>query len=80
MIDTILILMLVLALIALIVRDLLATVILTSVFSLLSCLAFYILGAPDVALTEAAVGTGIGSVVFIWIVHRTRGSKDAPGR
>jgi uncharacterized MnhB-related membrane protein len=27
--------------------------------------------APDVALTEAAVGTGVGTVVLIWIVYRT---------
>jgi uncharacterized MnhB-related membrane protein len=78
MTDLVLVLMIVLALVSLLVRDLLAAVILASVFSLLSCLVFYVLGAPDVALTEAAVGTGVGSVVFIWIVHRTRGGADAP--
>ena len=63
--------LLVLAILTLLVRDLLASVILVSLFSLLSCLLFFVLGAPDVALTEAAVGTGVGSVVFIWIVHKT---------
>lgn len=71
MIEVILALMLALVVVALLVRDLLVTVILASVFSLLSALAFYLLHAPDVALTEAAVGTGIGTVVFIWIVFRT---------
>lgn len=79
MVDLLLGLMLLIALIALLARDLLATVVLAGVFSLLSCLVFYFLGAPDVALTEAAVGTGIGSVVFIWIVSKTerrdRGSR-----
>jgi len=79
MTDILLVLMLVIAILAMFVRDLLTVVILVSVFSLISCLVFYILGAPDVALTEAAVGTGVGSVVFIWIVHKTerrdRGSR-----
>ena len=62
------------AMLSLGVRDLLSSVILAGVFSLVSCLFYYVLGAPDVALTEAAVGTGIGSVVFIWIVYKTRGA------
>ncbi len=69
-------LMLSLAILALLVRDLLATVVLMGVFSLVSCLFFYILGAPDVALTEAAVGTGIGTVVFIWAVFKTERRDD----
>lgn len=69
--EALLAVMLVVALLALLARDLLATVILASVFSLLCCFVFYIWGAPDVALTEAAVGTGIGTVVFIWIVSKT---------
>lgn len=80
MIDVALILILIVAVVSLLVRDLLATVILASVVSLLSCLVFYLLGAPDVALTEAAVGTGIGSVVFIWIVNRTQRRDDETAR
>ncbi|MFW5745607.1 MAG: Na(+)/H(+) antiporter subunit B, partial [Spirochaetota bacterium] len=38
----------------------------------------YVLGAPDVALTEAAVGTGVGTVVFIWIVSRTERRDRGP--
>ena len=80
MTDVVLALILIVAVVSLLVRDLLATVILASVVSLLSCLVFYLLGAPDVALTEAAVGTGIGSVVFIWIVNRTRRRDDEATR
>ena len=78
MIEVLLLIMLVLALLALLVRDLLGTVVLMGVFSLVSCLVFYILGAPDVALTEAAVGTGVGTVVFIWIVYKTE-RRDRSG-
>lgn len=78
MIEILLVIMLILALLALLVRDLLGTVVLMGVFSLVSCLVFYVLGAPDVALTEAAVGTGIGTVVFIWIVFKTE-RRDRSG-
>jgi uncharacterized MnhB-related membrane protein len=64
------------AVIALQIRDMLAAVLLLGVFSMLSCLIFFLLHAPDVALTEAAVGTGVGTVMLIWIVYRT-GRKDS---
>jgi uncharacterized MnhB-related membrane protein len=71
MVEALLGLMLVSAAVALMVRDMLASVILLGVFSMLSCLVFFLLNAPDVALTEAAVGTGVGTVILIWIVYRT---------
>ncbi len=71
MIEMLLVLMLIVAVIALQIRDMLAAVLVLGVFSLLSCLVFFLLHAPDVALTEAAVGTGVGTVILIWIVFRT---------
>lgn len=71
MIELLLVIMIGLAVIALRSRDLLTAVIVASMFSLVSCLVYLLLAAPDVALTEAAVGTGIGTVVFIWIVFKT---------
>ncbi len=72
MVEALLLLLLVSGIIALQVRDMLASVLLLGVFSLLSCLVFFLLHAPDVALTEAAVGTGVGTVILIWIVFRTQ--------
>jgi uncharacterized MnhB-related membrane protein len=71
MVELLLVLMVVASVMALQVRDMLAAVLLLGVFSLLSCLVFFLMHAPDVALTEAAVGTGVGTVVLIWIVYRT---------
>jgi energy-converting hydrogenase B subunit D len=71
MTQILLILIAIVAIVSLQLRDLLAAVLMMSVFSLLSCLLFFILHAPDVALTEAAVGTGVGTVVMIWIVYKT---------
>ena len=71
MIEILLGLLVVVAVMTLQLKNLLAAVIILGVFSLLSCLVFFLLHAPDVALTEAAVGTGVGTVVFVWIIHKT---------
>lgn len=75
MIEALIVLMVIASIAALQLRDMLAAVLMLGVFSLLSCLVFFLLHAPDVALTEAAVGTGVGTVILIWIVYRT-GRRD----
>lgn len=52
-------------------KDLLAAVIIFSSYSLILCLLFMLLGAPDVAMTEAAVGAGITTVLFLIAIGRT---------
>ena len=71
MIIIFLILMIVLALFTIFSRDLLHGVIALSAMSLISALLFYILHAPDVAITEAAVGAGVSTVVFVWAIRST---------
>ena len=46
-------------------RNLFVAVMLLGIFSLLIALNFFILDAADVALTEAAVGAGISTVLFL---------------
>ena len=46
-------------------ENLFVAVMLTSIFSLLMSTNFFILDAADVALTEAAVGAGITTVIFL---------------
>jgi len=65
------------ALWAIMVRDLLASVILLGAFSLFMCLLWVEMGAVDVAFTEASVGAGITTVLFVITVFKTdRVSKD----
>ncbi|NBK26565.1 MAG: DUF4040 domain-containing protein, partial [Spirochaetia bacterium] len=52
-------LILALGIYALLAKDLLHSVIALSAISMLSALLFTILRAPDVAITEAAVGAGV---------------------
>ena len=65
------------ALCAINVKDLLASIIFLSAFSLFMCLLWLEMGAVDVAFTEAAVGAGLTTVLFIVTVFKTeRMSRD----
>lgn len=52
-------------------KDLLAAALIFSSYSLVMCLLWQHRGAPDVAMTEAAVGAGITTVLFLVTIGRT---------
>lgn len=52
-------------------KDLLAAAIVFSTYSLMMCLLWLHRGAPDVAMTEAAVGAGVTTVLFLVTIGRT---------
>lgn len=59
------------------VRDLLGAAILFGAYSFLMCLLWAVMGAVDVAFTEASVGAGVSTVFFVAAVFRTtRRSRD----
>lgn len=73
----ILLLVLICAIAALSVKDLLSAVIILGAYSFLMCLLWSEMGAVDVAFTEASVSAGIGTVLLIAAVSKTkRRSKD----
>ncbi len=57
--------------------DLFVAVMLTSIFSLLMAANFFILDAADVALTEAAVGAGVTTVIFLCALELTGDREKA---
>ncbi len=62
---------------ALAIKDLLGAAIVFSAYSFLMCLAWAIMGAVDVAFTEAAVGAGVSTIFCVAAVfHTTRRTKD----
>lgn len=62
---------------AIMVRDLLGAAILFGAYSFMMCLLWAIMGAVDVAFTEASVGAGVSAVFFVAAVFRTsRRTKD----
>lgn len=65
------VLIVVCAVAAVFTHDLLAAVAIFGVFSFFSAIYFAILGALDVAFTEAAVGAVITTVFFVTAIFRT---------
>jgi len=52
-------------------RDLLAAALAAGFFSFLVSLEFYILQAPDVAISQAAIGAGLTTAIFIIAIRAT---------
>jgi multicomponent Na+:H+ antiporter subunit B len=59
-------------------RSLLAVAMLTSIYSLLSASLFVVLDAVDVALTEAAIGAGISTILMLATIALTSDEEKAP--
>ncbi len=59
-------------------ESLFAAVILTGIFSLLMAANFFLLDAADVALTEAAIGAGVSTVLFLGALALT-GERERGG-
>ncbi len=53
-------------------KKLLHSLIFLSLFSMLLALKYLTLRAPDVAITEAALGTGLATVVYLVAIRKTR--------
>lgn len=53
-------------------KDLLSAVIIFTSYSLMMALLWLLLRAPDVAMTEAALGAGVTTSLFIVVISRTR--------
>lgn len=70
--------MAVLVLSIIIQRNLFAVVVLSGIYSFLMATVLVALDAVDVAMTEAAVGAGITTVLFLGALHLTRGDDAQP--
>ncbi|MCP3666207.1 MAG: DUF4040 domain-containing protein [Gammaproteobacteria bacterium] len=44
--------------------------------SLLASVLFLLLAAPDVAMTEAAIGSGLTTFLFFFVLGRVRGGEN----
>jgi multicomponent Na+:H+ antiporter subunit B len=59
-------------------RNLFAAVVLFGIYSFLMATVLFALDAVDVAMTEAAVGAGISTVLLLGALHLTGGSEAKP--
>ncbi|GHV91242.1 membrane protein [Spirochaetia bacterium] len=71
MIAALLVFILVLSVYSLFSSDLLYGAIALSAVSMAATVVFYLCHAPDVAITEAAVGAGLSTLVYVWAIRVT---------
>ncbi len=74
-----LVFLIVCALFATLSRRLLTTVLIFMSYSLVMAIIWILLQSPDLAITEAAVGAGVTSILFFLTlkkVHALKGTKD----
>ena len=60
------------------VRNLFAVAVLTGIYSFIMATVLLVLDAPDVALTEAAVGAGVGMVLMVGALYLTKTDEAPP--
>jgi uncharacterized MnhB-related membrane protein len=44
--------------------------------SLFAAVCYVLLGAPDVAMTEASIGSGLSTLIFLYALRRTEIAKE----
>jgi uncharacterized MnhB-related membrane protein len=57
-------------------RSLPISILAAGLVSLLTSVQFLLLAAPDVAMTEAAIGSGLTTFLFFFVLGRVRGGID----
>jgi energy-converting hydrogenase B subunit D len=68
----VLVIMIAAAFLAVILRDLLSSVIALAAASLLLALEYYLLHAPDVAIAEAGIGAALTMAIYIFAIRATK--------
>lgn len=64
------------AIYAIMAKTALNAVIASGIISLMASILFLVVGAPDVAMTEAAIGSGLTTVVFIYALKHVRKRRE----
>lgn len=65
------------ALVTIRTRRLPVAILATGLVSLFTAVLFVILAAPDVAMTEAAIGSGLTTFLFFFVLGRVRGMRNS---
>jgi len=69
-------LILVSAIMAVQAKELVVSIIAAGLVSLLASVLYLLLAAPDVAMTEAAIGSGLSTIIFFYVLNRVRGKEN----
>jgi len=68
--------MLVAAVVAIRGKGLPVSILAAGLVSLVASVLFLILASPDVAMTEAAIGSGLTTFLFFFVLSRVRGGEN----
>ena len=55
--------------------NLMAAMVSAGLASLFAAVSYVLLAAPDVAMAEAAIGSGLAMLIFLYAIRRTGGGK-----
>ena len=66
------VIMLVMAFVAIYNKSLTVAVIAVAAVGLIASILFLLLAAPDVAMTEAAIGSGLSTIIFFYVLNKIR--------
>lgn len=64
--------MIAMAVIAVVHKKLTVAIIAAGVVSLFASILYLLLAAPDVAMTEAAIGSGLTTIIFFYVLNKIR--------
>lgn len=68
--------MLLMAGIAIYHKNTVVAIIATGAVGLVASILYLLLAAPDVAMTEAAIGSGLSTIIFFYVLNRIRTTDE----
>lgn len=57
-------------------KNIKVAIIATGVVGLFASVLYLLLAAPDVAMTEASIGSGLTTIIFFYVLNKIRQSND----
>jgi energy-converting hydrogenase B subunit D len=66
-------------LLAVILNNMVSAVISAGLASLFASVVYVVLAAPDVAMTEASIGSGLSTMIFLYAIRKTQKAEPGDG-
>ncbi|MGH6761990.1 MAG: hydrogenase subunit MbhD domain-containing protein [Phyllobacterium sp.] len=57
-------------------KNLMAAMVSAGLASLFAAVSYILLAAPDVAMAEAAIGSGLATLIFLYAIRKTSDEKE----
>lgn len=71
---------LIMAVIAIYHKKMVVVIISAGIVSLFASVLYLLLAAPDVAMTEAAIGSGLSTIIFLYVLNRIRRTTQSQNK